>query len=88
MTRSITAGFFDEKKAFLLKERLEETAYILQKTGRTEEAALTLSAALAIEKKSIPREEHPFLQEMIRKSVNLILDKGEEGSGSSSGLQS
>jgi len=87
MTRSITAGFFDEKKAFLLKERLEETAYILQKTGRTEEAALTLSAALAIEKKSIPREEHPFLREMIRKSVNLILDKGEEGSGSSSGLQ-
>jgi hypothetical protein len=86
MIKAITAGFFDEKKASLLKERLEETAYILQKTGRTEDAGLTLSAALAIEKKSVPLEDHPFLREMIRKSVELILDERKGKPGSSSTL--
>ena len=71
--KKATEEYFNEERAHIYKERLEEMAYILYKVGKEGDARLTLASALAIEKKEMPTVDHPFLRQLMRKSIDLIL---------------
>ena len=79
--KKATEEYFDEQRAQLYKERLEEMAYILYKVGKENEARLSLASALAIERKEILIANHPFLRELMRKSINLILSEKKDKKG-------
>lgn len=78
IVKKATEEYFNEEKSCIYKERLEKMAYILLKNGREDEARLALASALAIEKKGLSRADHPFLRELIRKSIDLILSEKKE----------
>jgi|GEM_PF-262505 hypothetical protein len=78
LIKGSTEKYFNDERASVYRERLEEMAYILLKLKMEEEARLTLAAALAIEKKSVLPADHPFLRELMKKSINLILSRGKQ----------
>lgn len=78
---------FPEEKRRLWKRRLEETAYILLKTGKDREARQALSAAINLEKPFSPIEPNPFIWNLLLKSIysqfaddNLEKEKDEDSS--------
>ncbi len=65
---ALEAIFPDEKRP-IWKRRLEETAYILFKTGKDKEARLALSAAIDLKNPFSPIEPNPFIWNLLLKSI-------------------
>jgi hypothetical protein len=70
---------FREEERARYKRRLEETAYLLYKTQREEEAKKALAAALALGPDGLPSAQHPFVETLVKKSINLpVISEKEE----------
>jgi hypothetical protein len=72
------ADLFLEEKRLLIKRRLEETAYLLFKLGKEEEARISLAAALDLEKPPHPLQPNPFLYQFVVKSIIANLAEAYE----------
>jgi hypothetical protein len=68
----LTELFSGERK-FLYQRRLEEMAYVLFKLGREEEAKISLSVAMDLEKPLHPIQPNPFLFQLVIKSIFSLL---------------
>ena len=64
---------FSEERKFLYQRRLEEMAYVLLKLGRDEEAKISLSVAMDLEKPLNPIQPNPFLFQLVVKSIFSFL---------------
>lgn len=69
---------FDEPRRLLYRRRLQEMAYILWKKGKENEARVTLAAAAGMEKESGVLAPHPFLLELVKRSLNHLLEEQKE----------
>ncbi|OGP91626.1 MAG: hypothetical protein A2156_15245 [Deltaproteobacteria bacterium RBG_16_48_10] len=68
---------FSEERRRLYQHRLEETAYIFYKLGKEEEARLSLSVAVDLERPLNPFQPHPFLFQLVVKSIRTLLAKAQ-----------
>jgi len=75
--KALTELFSGERK-FLYQRRLEEMAYILLKLGREEEAKISLSVAMDLEKPLNPIQPNPFLFQLVIKSIFSLLKEAYE----------
>ena len=75
--KALTELFSGERK-FLYQRRLEEMAYVLLKLGRDEEAKISLSAAMGLEKPLNPIQPNPFLFQLVVKSIFSLLAEAHE----------
>jgi len=76
--KALTELFSGERR-FLYQRRLEEMAYVLLKLGREEEAKISLSVALDLEKPLNLIQLNPFLSQLVIKSIfNLLTDAYEK----------
>jgi hypothetical protein len=69
---------FSGERRFLYQRRLEEMAYYLYKLGREEEAKISLSAAMDLEKPLNPFQSNPFLFQLVTKSIFTLLAEAYE----------
>ena len=69
---------FSEGRRFLYQRRLEEMAYVLFKLGRGEEAKISLSVAMDLEKPLNPIQPSPFLSQLVMKSILSLLTEANE----------
>jgi len=69
---------FSGEKRFLYQRRLEEMAYVLLKLGREEEAKISLSVAMDLEKPLNPIQPNPFLFQLVTKSIFGLLAEAYE----------
>jgi hypothetical protein len=69
---------FSEERKFLYQRRLEEMAYVLLKLGRNEEAKISLSVAIDLEKPLNPIQPNPFLFQLVVKSIFSFLAEAYE----------
>jgi len=68
-------GLFSGERKILYQRRLEEMAYVLFKLGREEEAKISLSVAMDLEKPLNPIQPNPFLFQLVIKSIfNLLAE--------------
>jgi hypothetical protein len=70
--KALTELFSGERR-FLYQRRLEEMAYVLLKLGREEEAKISLSVALDLEKPLNLIQPNPFLYQLVVKSIYSLL---------------
>ena len=75
--KALTELFSGERK-FLYQRRLEEMAYVLFKLGREEEAKISLSVAMDLEKPLNPIQPNPFLFQLVIKSIFSLLAEAYE----------
>ncbi len=75
--KALTELFSGERK-FLYQRRLEEMAYVLFKLGREEEAKISLSVAMGLEKPLNPIQPNPFLFQLVTKSIFSLLAEAYE----------
>ncbi len=76
--RQAVQEIFDEPRRRLYRRRLEEMAYCLLKEGKDPEARLSLAAAVGLEKESGLLTPHPFLFELVKRSLEALLAREEE----------
>jgi hypothetical protein len=69
---------FSGEKRFLYQRRLEEMAYVLLKLGKEEEARISLSVAMDLEKPLNPIQPNPFLFQLVTKSIFWLLAEAYE----------
>jgi len=69
---------FSGEKRFLYKRRIEETAYLLFKSGREEEARVCLATAIDLEKPVNPIQPSPFLFQLVVNSILGLLAEAHE----------
>ena len=69
---------FSGERKLLYRRRLEETAYVLFKLGREEEAKISLSVAIDLEKPLHPLRPNPFLYQLVVKSIVSLLTEAKE----------
>jgi hypothetical protein len=72
------AELFPGEGKFLYQRRLEEMAYILLKLGREEEAKISLSVAMDLEKPLNPIQPNPFLFQLVIVSIFSLLKEAYE----------
>jgi len=77
--------FFDDKNRFLFRRRLEETAYILWKTGKVEESQSAFAAAMAFTPEGTPSEHHPFAIKTVDENFKFIKEQAQKEKRSESG---
>ena len=70
--KALTDLFPEERKS-LYGRRLEEMAYVLLKLGKDEEAKISLSVAMDLEKPLNPIQPNPFLFQLVIKSIFALL---------------
>jgi hypothetical protein len=75
--KALTDLFSGERK-ILYQRRLEEMAYVLFKLGREEEAKISLSVAMDLEKPLNPIQPNPFLFQLVTKSIFSLLAESYE----------
>jgi len=75
--KALTDLFSGERKIFY-QRRLEEMAYVLFKLGREEEAKISLSVAMDLEKPLNPIQPNPFLFQLVTKSIFSLLAESYE----------
>jgi hypothetical protein len=68
---------FDENFRRIYQRRLEETAYMLFRTNKEEEAKCALCAAWDLKPQRIASEKHVFLQKLVHRSI-LFYAEGTE----------
>ena len=84
--RQASEEIFTPERRALFRRRLEEMSYILWRTGKEEDARMCLTAALRMESEAGILTPHPFLLELVKRSVQALLEqeareqqkKGEE----------
>ncbi len=76
--RQAVQELFDEPKRRLYRRRLEEMAYCLLQEGKDPEARLSLTAAVGLEKESGLLTPHPFLLELVKRSLEALMAREEE----------
>lgn len=76
--RQAVQELFDESRRHLYRRRLEEMAYCLLKEGKDPEARLSLAAAAGLEKESGLLTPHPFLLELVKRSLEALLAREEK----------
>jgi predicted metalloprotease len=72
------AELFSGERKFLYQRRLEEMAYVLLKSGKEEEAKISLSVAIDLEKPLNPIQPSPFLLQLVIKSIFSLLTEANE----------
>jgi hypothetical protein len=72
--RKALEELFPEDKRLLWKRRLEEMAYILQKTGKEKEAKITMSAAIDLKNPFSPIDPNPFIWSLLLKSIYILIE--------------
>lgn len=77
--------FFDDKNRFLFRRRLEETAYILWRTGKVEESQSAFAAALAFRPEGTPSEHHPFAIKTVNENFKFLKEQAQKEKRSESG---
>lgn len=75
--KALTELLSGEEK-ILYQRRLEEMAYVLFKLGRREEAKISLSIAMDLEKPLNPIQPNPFLFQLVTKSIFSLLAEAYE----------
>jgi len=75
--KALTDLFPEERKS-LYRRRLEEMAYVLLKLGKDEEAKISLSVAMDLEKPLNPIQPNPFLFQLVIKSIFALLEEAYE----------
>jgi hypothetical protein len=75
--KALTELFSGERR-LLYRRRLEEMAYVLLKLRREEEAKLSLSVAMDLEKPLNPIQPNPFLFQLVIKSIFSLLAEAYE----------
>jgi hypothetical protein len=70
--------FFDDKNRFLFQRRLEETAYILWKTGKVEESQYAFAAALAFAPEGVASEQHPFAIKTVAENFKFLKEQAQK----------
>ena len=75
--KALTDLFPEETKS-LYRRRLEEMAYVLLKLGKDEEAKISLSVAMDLEKPLNPIQPNPFLFQLVIKSIFGLLAEAYE----------
>jgi len=75
--RALTELFSGERR-FLYQRRLEEMAYVLFKLGKGEEAKISLSVAMDLEKPLNPIQPNPFLFQLVIQSILTLLTEARE----------
>jgi hypothetical protein len=73
--RQAVSELFDPGRKSLYRRRLEEMAYFLWKTGKESDAQMTLTAALAMESEGGVFSTHPFLLELVKRSLTAALEE-------------
>jgi hypothetical protein len=68
------------------RRRLEEMAYILWKKGKEDAAKTSLAAAIAMAEESQLLSPHPFLFELVKRSLQIQLEEEKEKQGKESDL--
>ncbi len=71
---------FPAERRLLYKRRLEETAYVLLKLDRSDEAKRCLAAALDLEKEISPLRPNPFLLQLVITSIYRVMAERHEKS--------
>ena len=72
---------FHRERRLIYKRRLEEMAYVLYKMAREEEAMICFAGALSLrEEEGIPSSRHPFLLELIKRTISSVLWEEEQES--------
>ena len=66
---------FERERRILYRRRLEEMSYVLWKTGKEIDAQLTLVAALSMESGGGVLSTHPFLLELVKRSLTAQLEE-------------
>jgi len=70
--KALTELFSGERR-LLYQRRLEEMAYVLLKSGKEEEAKISLSVAMDLGKPLNPIQPNPFLFQLVVKSIFTLL---------------
>jgi len=81
--RALSALFPEEKRA-LYQRRMEEMAYLLFRSGREEEAKVSLAVALDLKKPPRLLQPNPFLYQWVIHSILTFLSETHEKEGESS----
>ena len=77
---------FDEPRRLLCRRRLEEMAYVLWKKGQENESRMSLAAAAGLEKESGILSPHPFLLELVKRSLASLIEEEKEKKDKEPGL--
>ncbi len=75
--RQAVEELFDPARRALIRRRLEEMAYILWETGKENESRIAVAASLAMEADGGILFLHPFLREMVKRSINARAEREE-----------
>ena len=78
-------AFFDDKNRLLFQRRLEESAYILWKTDKQDDAKSAFAAALAFAPEGVPSANHPFALKTVEKNLAFLKEQSEKEKRSESG---
>jgi hypothetical protein len=78
-------AFFDDKNRLLFQRRLEESAYILWKTDKQDDAKSAFAAALAFAPKGVPSDNHPFALKTVEKNLAFLKEQSQKEKRSESG---
>ena len=73
--RQAVEELFDKPRRALFRRRLEEMAYVLWKTGKQSEAQMALAAGLGMESEGGILSLHPFLLELVKRSLTAGLEE-------------
>jgi hypothetical protein len=73
--RQAVSELFDPGRKSLYRRRLEEMAYFLWKTGKESDAQLCLVAALGMETEGGVLSTHPFLLELVKRTLTARLEE-------------
>jgi hypothetical protein len=84
--RQAVEELFDRPRRALFRRRLEEMAYILWVTGKENEARTSLVAARGIESEGGILYTHPFLLELVRRSLAARAEEAAEDKEKETGL--
>ena len=78
-------AFFDDKNRLLFQRRLEESAYILWKTDRKDDAKSAFAAALAFAPDGVSSDNHPFALKTVEKNLAFLKEQSQREKRSESG---
>lgn len=76
--RQAVQELFDSARRLFYRRRLEEMAYYLFKEEKENEARISLAAAFGLEKESGLLSPHPFLLELVKRSLEVMREEEEE----------
>ena len=79
--RQAVDELFKPERRALFRRRLEEMSYILWMTGKENDAQTCLVAALRMESESGILTPHPFLLELVKRSLTALLEQEAQKPG-------